>query len=318
MITLRDLVNSGRFVVDTTRSATLPSDSADQLCKLYNTCWGAATYTHMSMDSNIDPADESLTPYYITGSWLDRADFVNDLLCKDRWGNVYFKDIASYHSLGDLLSTLGFVARPSTINGQTALRIYKKTEANETLRSFANFYFIGDSRIPHPFRELEFKAGSIKRILESSETANGLCAGLNGASKYADISNYYWTQIDLPSGKRVWGGYGGNQPVWLTEDGECPTVPVANLPSPTAPEISPAPEGSPYKMPAELEGLLARNGIESGTVCMYFGKGTCKILRERDKKCLCELECRGYKDKTAEQWSDLICQALKKIDSEEE
>lgn len=272
----------------------------------------------MSIDSGIDPADTTITPYYITGSWLDRADFVNDLLCKDRWSNVYFKDISGHYSLGALLNALGFIAKTCMINGQAALRLYKKSEANEELRSFAYFYFIGDSRIPHPFRDLELKTGSIKRILESAETTSGLCVGLNAASRHADISRYHWAQIDLPEGQRVWAGYGGDQPVWLTENGVCPTVPVTNLPSPTSPEISPAPEGSPYKMPAELEGLLARNGIESGTVCMYFGGGTCKILRERDKKCLCELECKGYKDKTAEQWSDLICQALKKINSEEE
>lgn len=296
---LMDFANIKGVRINTTRNAVLPHGASDALCRMYNTYWGQLTYTHMDTDAEGN--------HYITGSWLDTKQFVEDLLYRQTWGSVRFYDVTGYYAFSDLLYSLGLQAKQTMINGQAALCVCPQpkpttTFAAPTVKESANIFYYAGSKIPHPFKEIEFSRGSINKIFNEYKDIRRITERFNLASRNADISNYKWINTanitDITPGKIL--GLGGNNTIIIEAECSVPLPPQSAAQDAAAP----APEGTPYKMSDELAGLLAADGIEPTSVTIKISKKRAIIMK--DDKYLGELDYDPKKDYTAEQWHEYI------------
>lgn len=155
-----------------------PIPTLDPMVKTYNNLWGALTDTHMS---KVDDG------YIITGTFVKTPYWERFKYCSF-WGSTNIKLGSGYNSLEQMIRINGYKMTPCDYNGDYVIKISKADDAPETESPVPGeeccdicvpcssgcpvTYSLGESQIPHPFKEYFTEAQS-RDIFIAWEDAKG-------------------------------------------------------------------------------------------------------------------------------------------------
>ena len=154
------------------RPVGTPTPSLDPMVKTYNNLWGLLTDTHMS------PVEDG---YIITGTFVKGPYWESFKYCS-YYGNTNIKLGSGYSSLENMVYINGYEMKPDIYNGDYVIHLTKKSidDPDSGIESVVPccgtcdpcVTSLGESQIPHPFKEFFTEAQS-KDIINAWKDANG-------------------------------------------------------------------------------------------------------------------------------------------------
>ncbi len=153
-----------------------PTPCLDPMVKAYNNLWGALTDTHMSKVED---------GYIITGTFVKSRYWEGFKYCS-YYGSTNIKLGSGYSSLENMVYTNGYTMTPETYNGDYVIKLVPRPETPGTgagadcegydvpccVNCSPCVTSLGESQIPHPFKEF-FTTSQSKAIIESWEEGKG-------------------------------------------------------------------------------------------------------------------------------------------------
>lgn len=153
-----DLINKGVAAFQE-KPVGSPTPTIDPMVKAYNNLWGLLTDTHMSK-----LCDEC---YIITGTFVKSQYWERFKYC-GYWGSTNIRLGSGYDSLECMVYSNGYQMTPDTYNGDYVIKLTKRSPSTEPDTNCDGCAIpeipccqncdpcvisLGESEIPHPFKE---------------------------------------------------------------------------------------------------------------------------------------------------------------------
>lgn len=154
-----------------------PIPTLDPMVKAYNNLWGLLTDTHMSVVED---------GYIITGTFV-KTQYWPGFTYASYYGNTNIKLGSGYYSLENMVYSNGYEMKPDTYNGDYVIHLTKRPVSSEDPNKCIGcadccvacgttcapcVTSLGESQIPHPFKEF-FTPAESAAIIEAFKCGDG-------------------------------------------------------------------------------------------------------------------------------------------------